>query len=242
MSRGLVNNSLGNGDVEDLDSGAGTDEHEVFAIGLPASGGHVVGGTATNPIRTDPTGATTQPISDAAGSLTIDSPQLPAALGAGVEAGAILVTVATDSTGVLSVDDGGGSLTVDGPLTDGQLRATAVPVSAASLPLPTGAATAANQNANPTGITEYNLTLTLADTEYSQVLPNGTKAFALRCRTSDVVRYAFTTGKVAASVSPYQTLKASAEYWKDNVSLAAGITVYLASSTAGVIVEIEAWS
>lgn len=34
---------------------------------------------------------------------------------------------------------------VSGPLTDAQLRASAVPVSAASLPLPTGAATAANQ-------------------------------------------------------------------------------------------------
>ena len=51
----------------------------------------------------------------------------------------------------VAVTDGGGSLTVDGtvtatgPLTDAELRATAVPVSAASLPLPSGAATAANQ-------------------------------------------------------------------------------------------------
>lgn len=36
-------------------------------------------------------------------------------------------------------------LSVTGPLTDTQLRATAVPVSAAALPLPTGAATSANQ-------------------------------------------------------------------------------------------------
>ena len=36
-------------------------------------------------------------------------------------------------------------LTVTGPLTDTQLRASAVPVSVSSLPLPTGAATAANQ-------------------------------------------------------------------------------------------------
>jgi len=39
------------GDHADLDSGAGTDEHEVFAIGLPADGGHVVGGTDTNPLK-----------------------------------------------------------------------------------------------------------------------------------------------------------------------------------------------
>lgn len=36
-----------------------------------------------------------------------------ALLGGGVEAGALLVTIASDSTGVLSVDDNGGSLTVD---------------------------------------------------------------------------------------------------------------------------------
>ena len=34
-------------------------------------------------------------------------------IGAGTEAGAVRVTLATDSTGVLSVDDNGGSLTVD---------------------------------------------------------------------------------------------------------------------------------
>jgi hypothetical protein len=38
-----------------------------------------------------------------------------------------------------------GIVTASGPLTDAQLRAAAVPVSAASLPLPSGAATSANQ-------------------------------------------------------------------------------------------------
>jgi uncharacterized protein with PIN domain len=40
--------------------------------------------------------------------------------GGGVEAGALRVTVASDSTGVLSVDDNGGSLTVDGTVTAAQ--------------------------------------------------------------------------------------------------------------------------
>lgn len=35
----------------------------------------------------------------------------------------------SDAGGTLSIDDGGGSITVDGPLTDVQLRATSVPVS-----------------------------------------------------------------------------------------------------------------
>lgn len=51
--------------------------------------------------------------------------------------------VATDSAGRVGISDLGGSVTVDGPLTDAELRATAVPVSAASLPLPAGAATEA---------------------------------------------------------------------------------------------------
>jgi hypothetical protein len=38
----------------------------------------------------------------------------PAAVGGGVEANALRVTLANDSTGLVSVDDGGGSLTVDG--------------------------------------------------------------------------------------------------------------------------------
>jgi hypothetical protein len=47
----------------DYDTGAGTQNMTVWGIALPASGGSVAGGTATNPIRTDPTGTTTQPVS-----------------------------------------------------------------------------------------------------------------------------------------------------------------------------------
>ena len=50
------------GDEHDLDTGGGTDSHAVVAIGLPASGGHVVAGTSANPLRTDPTGTTNQPV------------------------------------------------------------------------------------------------------------------------------------------------------------------------------------
>lgn len=76
--------------------------------------------------------AITQPISAAS---------LPLPAGASTSA-----NQATANASLASID---GKLTaplsVTGPLTDVQLRATPVPVSAASLPLPTGAATAANQ-------------------------------------------------------------------------------------------------
>jgi len=54
-------------------------------------------------VRIDPTGTTTQPVSHATLAVT----------GGGVEATALRVTVASDSTGLLSVDDNGGSLTID---------------------------------------------------------------------------------------------------------------------------------
>jgi hypothetical protein len=62
--------------------------------------------------------------------------------GGGAEAGALLVTLANDSTGLVSVDDNAGSLTVDAPvatpvfvrLSDGAAAITTLPVSLASVP------------------------------------------------------------------------------------------------------------
>jgi hypothetical protein len=88
-------------------------------------------GTAGNPLRTEPAGSTAQPITAAS---------LPLPSGASTSAKQpALGTAGTPSADVISVQgvsggtpqpvsDGGGSLTVDGPLTDTQLRATAVPV------------------------------------------------------------------------------------------------------------------
>lgn len=53
--------------TSDYDTGAGTDTVTMMGLALPGAGGAVQGGTATNPVRTDPTGTTTQPIS---GSIT----------------------------------------------------------------------------------------------------------------------------------------------------------------------------
>lgn len=49
--------------TSDYDTGAGTDTVPMMGLALPASGGAVQGGTSTNPVRTDPTGTTTQPVS-----------------------------------------------------------------------------------------------------------------------------------------------------------------------------------
>lgn len=90
--------------------------------------------------------------------------------------------------------------------------------------------------------TVYNVTLTLADTQYSQALATDARRVAFRCRNATAaVRYAWVTGKVAGPTAPYQTLAAGAEYVLEGVKLTA-VTLYLASSTAGVVVELEVWA
>lgn len=81
--------------TSDYDTGAGTDTVLMQGIALPASGGAVQGGTATNPVRTDPTGTTTQPVS--ASSLPLPSGAATAAkqpaLGTAGSASADVITV-----------------------------------------------------------------------------------------------------------------------------------------------------
>ena len=60
------------------------------------------------------TGASALPVQDGGNALTVDWAGTAPPIGAGVEATALRVTLATDSTGVVSIDDNSGSLTVDG--------------------------------------------------------------------------------------------------------------------------------
>ena len=71
--------------VFDLDTGVGLDYNLGFSWRLSNSGGSVEGGTASHPIRTDPTGSTTQPVSAAS---------LPLPTNAAQETGGNLATLA----------------------------------------------------------------------------------------------------------------------------------------------------
>lgn len=51
------------GNALDYDTGAGTVNQSTVGLVLPGAGGPVSGGTASNPIRVDPTGTTPQPVS-----------------------------------------------------------------------------------------------------------------------------------------------------------------------------------
>lgn len=63
----------------DYDTGAGTVNQVMMGIALPGAGGPVAGGTATAPIRTDPTGTTTQPVSGSVSITGAVDTELPAA-------------------------------------------------------------------------------------------------------------------------------------------------------------------
>ena len=58
-----IDGKLASAKTADFDTGAGTDTVQMVGMALPKSGGAVAGGTSTDPIRIDPTGSTTQPVS-----------------------------------------------------------------------------------------------------------------------------------------------------------------------------------
>ncbi len=88
--------------TEDFDTSGGFDWLTIVGIGLPSGTGAVVGGTATNPFRMDPTGTTTQPISAAS---------LPLATGAATAANQ---TTSNTNTGTTATNTTGLNNTVSG--------------------------------------------------------------------------------------------------------------------------------
>jgi len=90
--------------------------------------------------------------------------------------------------------------------------------------------------------TTYNVTLTVADTEYSQAMPVNCRYFEWQARTEVDIRFAFAAGKVAGPAAPYNTLKGGDDRYTPALNQGASpSTLYLASSTAGTVVEIIAW-
>lgn len=109
------------------------------------------GGGSYVPVKVNPSGALTVEASLSAGTNNIgdvDILSVPAPLstsGGGTEATALRVTIASDSTGVISVDDNGGSLTVDGTIAATQSGTWDITNISGTVSLPTGASTSANQ-------------------------------------------------------------------------------------------------
>lgn len=84
----------------------------------------------------------------------------------------------------------------------------------------------------------YNVTMTNADTEYSQALHVNAKAFFIHTRDESPFRIAFVTGKVATPVAPWGTVLAGKGMWFSGLESGDQLTVYFASDSAGKIIEI----
>jgi len=93
-------------------------------------------------------------------------------------------------------------------------------------------------NISTTVATVYNVTMTDADTEYSQALTN-VESLMFQCREEYDMRYAFVSGKVATPTTPWMTLKSGAVYSENFYDGAVDFTLYFASDETGKIAEIE---
>jgi len=92
-----------------------------------------------------------------------------------------------------------------------------------------------------TAPTKYALTITNADTQYSQALPANTKKFNVHLRDHTAFRLAYVAGKVAAPTDPYETIPAGSQKYEDNIEPAT-LTLYIAAPAGTKVAEIEAWS
>lgn len=83
----------------------------------------------------------------------------------------------------------------------------------------------------------YNVTLTSANTEYPQALPDGCCKFSFRARDPNhVIKFSFNPGQ---SGTTYLTLDGIS--YSEDFLASASITLYLQSPTAGAVVEILGW-
>lgn len=84
-----------------------------------------------------------------------------------------------------------------------------------------------------------NVSMILANTEYSHVIPITTKKLQFRVRGIGKIQYAFSSG---GSGTTYYTLSKGNVGIITDLNLSSTITLYFRSDTAGEILEILAWS
>jgi hypothetical protein len=85
--------------------------------------------------------------------------------------------------------------------------------------------------------TTYNKIMTLANTEYSQKLPEGTKKFLVKCRGDFDIKLATVESE---SGTNYITIPAGQTYWEDDVNT--NLTLFFQCAEAAQVAEIAVWS
>lgn len=88
-----------------------------------------------------------------------------------------------------------------------------------------------------TEVTIFNIILPSANTEYTQALPPDTKAFILKARGLAPMNLAYTSGDTGAL---YVSVPAGTTY--EDIHFYASQSLYFQSSTAGVTLELVAYS
>lgn len=114
--------------------------------------------------------------------------------------------------------------------------------------LPAGAATAARQDVllvainnqvfPATSRTIYNVTMTLANTEYNQALPANTKKLTIKCRGLYNIKLAFILNQSGVT---YLTIPAGMAYSEDLIR-PISLTLYFQCPAAAQVAEIVAWA
>lgn len=93
-------------------------------------------------------------------------------------------------------------------------------------------------------LTIYNVTMTNANTEYSQVISATANLVVLSVQdgvSTDNFRLSNITGKVATPTAPYLKYAANVSYNIANCDFPAETTLYFACSAAGKVMQIEIW-
>lgn len=94
--------------------------------------------------------------------------------------------------------------------------------------------------------TIVNHTMTNADEEHFEVLPENCKQWIMHTRDETSFRFAFETGHVATPVEPYFTIPASKSLGMGDFfnSTQSGdrVTLYFASAAAGKVIELIYWT
>ena len=88
-----------------------------------------------------------------------------------------------------------------------------------------------------TRIMFYNVKMVVADREYSQRLPNGTKGYTAQVTDGTAFRLQTEPGRVAGANRPYWSVPTNTSYDEEGLDLVS-TTLYFASSTPAKTVEI----
>lgn len=124
----------------------------------------------------------------------------------------------------------------------GKVGIDQVTANANEVVLKASAANVGKVDPNTATPTIYNVTLTNANTEYSQALPANCRGFEFQCQTGVQCRWSNVTGKVATPTAPFMTLRPNAWYASPPINQGASpSTLYFGSATAGSIIELIAY-